>query len=71
MPPSVSGWLQVHWGSRDLDGEAGVERLEAALARIREEEFDRLPSQHSLNCLASIGEVKLSPQVSLVAGSFQ
>ena len=29
---------------RHLDGEAGVERLEAALARMREEEFDRLPS---------------------------
>jgi hypothetical protein len=27
-----------------LDGEAGVERLEAALARIREAELERLPS---------------------------
>ena len=28
-------------------------------------------TQHSLNCLASMGEVKLRPQVSLVLGSFQ
>lgn len=28
-------------------------------------------TQHSLNCLASIGEVKFRPQVSLVIGSFQ
>ena len=27
-----------------LEGEAGVDRLEAALIRIREEEFDLLPS---------------------------
>ena len=27
-----------------LEGEAGVERLDAAFARIREEELDRLPS---------------------------
>ena len=67
----VSGWEQVHCGSRLRDGEAGVERLEAALIRIRVEELDLLPSQHSRNCLASIGEVKLSPQVSLVEGSFQ
>jgi hypothetical protein len=28
-------------------------------------------TQHSLNCLASIGDVKLRPHVSLVIGSFQ
>lgn len=31
----------------------------------------RILTQHSRNCLASIGDVKLSPQVSLVIGSFQ
>ena len=61
----------MHCGSRLRDGEAGVDLLEAALIRIRVEELERLPSQHSRNCLASIGEVKLSPQVSLVEGSFQ
>ena len=62
----------MHWGSLLLlEGEAGVDLLELALARIREVELERLPSQHSLNCLASIGEVKLRPQVSEVAGSFQ
>ena len=35
-----------------------------------EKSFHRL-TQHSLNCLASMGEVKLSPHVSLVAVSFQ
>lgn len=30
-----------------------------------------LLTQHSLNCLASIGEVKFKPQVSLLCGSFQ
>lgn len=28
-------------------------------------------TQHSLNCLASIGDVKFKPQVSLLCGSFQ
>lgn len=28
-------------------------------------------TQHSLNCLASIGDVKFNPQVSLLCGSFQ
>jgi hypothetical protein len=28
-------------------------------------------TQHSLNCFASIGDVKLRPQVSFVMGSFQ
>jgi len=31
----------------------------------------RILTQHSLNCLASIGDVKLRPHVSLVIGSFQ
>lgn len=28
-------------------------------------------TQHSLNCFASIGDVKFNPQVSFVIGSFQ
>lgn len=28
-------------------------------------------TQHSLNCLASIGDVKFNPHVSFVIGSFQ
>lgn len=31
----------------------------------------RILTQHSRNCLASMGDVKLRPQVSLVIGSFQ
>lgn len=35
------------------------------------DEKDIILTQQSLNCLASIGEVKFKPQVSLVIGSFQ
>lgn len=38
------------------------ERLEAKERRL---------TQHSLNCFASMGDVKFKPQVSLVIGSFQ
>lgn len=33
--------------------------------------YGHLLTQHSRNCLASMGEVKFKPQVSLVIGSFQ
>lgn len=32
---------------------------------------DLILTQHSLNCFASMGEVKFKPHVSLVMGSFQ
>ena len=45
--------------------------LETSMIFIQLQTKYRILTQHSLNCLASIGDVKLRPHVSLVIGSFQ
>lgn len=45
-------------------------RLSGAEAMLRQR-GPRILTQHSRNCFASMGDVKFSPHVSLVMGSFQ
>jgi hypothetical protein len=77
--------MHVHCGSRARLGEAGVLKgflfvLNFCLfggSSFSEYEDDAFlenlneGEQHSLNCFASMGEVKFNPHVSLVMGSFQ